>query len=119
MAFIYFPSIFPIVPEKFNLNKLTFLILVISTHLVISLNLYILSNCTTDVISFLFLLHSSSDIFPSKSSCSNFTYSLGFFLSEEEYQAGKNGELYLWYSMDEAQSVEDLQLIFLSRESLP
>ena len=47
------------------------------------------------------------------------TYSLGFFLSEEEYQAGKNGELYLWYSMDEAQSVEDLQLIFLSRESLP
>lgn len=46
------------------------------------------------------------------------TYSLGFFLSEEEYQAGKNGELYLWYSMDEAQSVEDLQLLFLSPESL-
>lgn len=46
------------------------------------------------------------------------TYSLGFFLSEEEYQAGENGELYLWYSMDEAQSVEDLQLLFLSPESL-
>lgn len=46
------------------------------------------------------------------------TYSLGFFLSEEEYQAGKKGELYLWYSMDEAQSVEDLQLLFLSPESL-
>lgn len=46
------------------------------------------------------------------------TYSLGFFLSEEEYQAGENGELYLWYSMDEAQSVEDLQLLFLSPKSL-
>lgn len=46
------------------------------------------------------------------------TYSLGFFLSEEEYQAGGNGELYLWYSMDEAQSVEDLQLLFLSPKSL-
>ena len=46
------------------------------------------------------------------------TYTLGFFLSEEEYQAGKNGELYLWYSMDEAQSVEELQLLFLSPESL-
>lgn len=46
------------------------------------------------------------------------TYSLGFFLSEEEYQAGENGELYLWYNMDEAQSVEDLQLLFLSPESL-
>lgn len=46
------------------------------------------------------------------------TYSLGFFLSEEEYQAGKNGELYLWYSMDEAQTAEDLQLLFLSPELL-
>lgn len=44
------------------------------------------------------------------------TYSLGFFLSEEEYLAGKNGELCLWYSMDEAQSVEDLQVLFLSPE---
>lgn len=44
------------------------------------------------------------------------TYTLGFFLNEEEYQAGKNGELCLWYSMDEAQSVEDLQLLSLPPE---
>ena len=46
------------------------------------------------------------------------TYSLGFYVSEEEYQAGENGELYLWYSMDEARSADELQLLFLSPELL-
>lgn len=41
-------------------------------------------------------------------------YKIGFVLTEDECIAAKEGELYLWYSMDEAQSVEELQLLYLS-----
>ena len=48
---------------KFNLNILTFFILVILAHLIIFLNLYILSICTISVICPFSLTHSSSVIF--------------------------------------------------------
>lgn len=44
------------------------------------------------------------------------TYTLGWFLNEEEYEAAKAGALSLWYTMDEAQSVEELQLLPLPLE---
>lgn len=46
------------------------------------------------------------------------TYTLGWFLTDEEYQAGINGELYLWYAMDEAQSTDELQMLSLPLASL-
>lgn len=96
-----------------------------------NLNAAYLSEAEPDTVSHIYMEHGYEPVYldigkvgannyfeislPPEGEC--ITYSLGFFLNEDEYQAGENGELYLWYSMDEAQTVKDLQLLSLSSES--
>ncbi len=46
------------------------------------------------------------------------TYTVGYILSQEEYTAAGDGELYLLYGLDAPQKAEDLQLLCLSSDSL-